>query len=166
MPLVSIPTFRETHYVYAMLCRDGDGPGYIKFGRSMRIGERLTALRTACPIPARYFAVVEANNYYNALNIERDLHRRFSERRVSGEWYRFDFDSPEDKHAFNYGTGCVLARYLTKERGDWWTKISVKALDAHQREKRQALLKSGQMKKLARRRESERARKRAWAELS
>lgn len=135
VPLYSQP---EAHYVYAMFCQDGDGPGYIKFGRSRQIGRRFGALRTACPIPVRMFAFVSIGiEEKRARKVENALHRAFKSRRTMGEWFRFDYTSAADKREFNDRTRVVLAGYGIDE---WWTSVSAKALDAEAKRKQAARL--------------------------
>ncbi|WP_435102377.1 GIY-YIG nuclease family protein [Arhodomonas sp. AD133] len=148
-----------------MLCQDGDGPGYVKFGYSGRIGDRLSALRSSCPIPARFFAIsCVGNTKRTALEVESALHSRFSDRRSSGEWFRFDFSSPEDKRDFNEGS---LGAFVSVLGGDyeWWVKLSVKALDEYERRRRAALLKGGSKKRLDKKRRQQQAERRAQREL-
>lgn len=137
----SIPAnSKHRYHVYAMLCQDGDGPGYVKFGHSSRIGKRLATLRVACPIPARYFAVVDIGwSKTLTLATERGLHQQFRCRKITGEWFRFDFSAPEDKRAFNEGSKAVFSSIHTLGNS-WWSKISVAALDKYQQEKRDAYL--------------------------
>lgn len=115
------------YYVYALICQDDEGPLYIKFGRTRNLQQRLTALRVTSPIPARYFAYVEARGKYSQGNIEKALHSRFAPRRTSGEWFKFDAKSVEDKRDFNDGSIEVFASFLGQNAT--WNKISTKALD-------------------------------------
>lgn len=133
VPLYSQPT---THYVYAMFCQDRDGPGYVKFGRSRQIGKRFGSLRTACPIPVQMFAFVEIGiDEKRASSVETALHRAFADRRTMGEWFRFDYTSADDKREFNDRTRVVLTGYGI---GDWWSSVSVRALDAEAKRKQAA----------------------------
>lgn len=129
MGIFRLPGDNRRYYVYAMLCQDGNGPGYVKFGMSMRIGTRLSALRLGCPIPARYFAVAKMAGQKQARVVEAALHKRFVGRRMRkrGEWYGFDFDNPKDKADFNEGCARVFADHAK----GWWTKVSVASLDEH-----------------------------------
>lgn len=163
---MAIFSLYDTHryHVYAMLCQDGDGPGYVKFGRSRRIGDRLRQLRQACPIPARYFAVAEMPGERLMGEVERGLHQQFKDRRVTGEWFRFDFSSKEDKQAFNEGCKFVFSTILKDPV--WWTKISVKALDEHYQEQRKKFLKSKHQKQIKQKHEYQRRVRKAHKELS
>lgn len=139
---------QERHYVYAMLCQDGDGPGYVKFGHSTRIGQRLSTLRLSCPIPARYFAISHVGPYRHLMfEAEKTLHKAFRNRRITGEWFKFDFSSLEDKREFNDKTNFVL-RQICGVHYEGWTRISVKALDEHQRQRRFVLLNGKQRKRV------------------
>lgn len=117
------------HYVYAMLCRDGDGPLYIKIGKSDNIGQRLSSLRSSCPIPAKWFAVVECVNHIRQRELEVGIHRKFKHRKTKGEWFKFDSDSDADKREFN--DVCAQCFYDVGMGKANWTKISVAVLDAH-----------------------------------
>ena len=152
------------YHVYALFCQDEDGPGYVKFGRSMRIGSRLSQLRTSCPIPARYFAIVDVGPEHKMYMLEDALHRHFSDRRVTGEWYRFDFKSEEDKRAFNDGCRKVFVECLGRN-APGWTKMSIAALDREAKARRQDFLKSRHRKKIEQKANREAAQKRAWREL-
>ena len=161
-----IPELRydERHYVYAMLCQDGGGPGYVKFGRSKRIGDRLTALRTGCPIPAKYFAICcVGTESWQAKKIERAFHTLFAERRITGEWFRFDFSSVDDKRDFNVGSFRVFLEFLGP--GHTWTKISVAALDEDARRRRQWFMNSKHRKKIESRERYRVRQRQAWREL-
>lgn len=153
----------NTHYLYAMLCQDAGGPGYVKFGRSGQIGTRLSALRTGCPIPARFFAIIPAFNRDESVLVERELHRHFQGRRIKGEWYRFDFQSEEDKREFNDGCRLVFNRHMRKNEG--WTKISVAALDHYARQRRVEFLHSKRRRQIEGRARREDTQRRAWKEL-
>lgn len=145
-------------YVYALLCQDGDGPGYVKFGRSDRIGQRLSALRTSCPIPARYFAIMDVGCLPVAKRVEKALHIQFKDRRIKGEWFRFDFKNLDDKKEFNYGCGLVFAAHIKPPFE--WTKISVKELDEYNKARQAMFLQSKNSNK-AIAREKYRAKQRA-----
>lgn len=122
------------YYVYAMICRQEGEQGYIKFGYSSRIGQRLTALKHSCPVPAKVFAIIEAGKRKpHARLLEKALLRHFAARRSTGEWYRFDITQAEDKREFNEGCHAVFRAILGPQH-EWWTTISVKALDMHARQ--------------------------------
>lgn len=150
------PLAYRDYYVYAMLCQDGKGsPGYVKFGFSGRIGDRLSQLKSGCPIPAKYFLVYPVGALERtARQLERALHRRFKDRRIRGEWFRFDFESPEDKRDFTRGCNESL-REVFREVREKWTPISVKALEESERQRRAWFLNSKWGKRAKRRQRQE-----------
>lgn len=155
----------DQHFVYAMFCQDVSGPGYIKFGRSRRIGGRLSQLKSACPVPAKLFAVVDVRGESEAKVLERSLHQHFADRNTQGEWYRFDFSAAEDKRAFNDGCRQVFLHVLT-DPGKWWTQISVAALNEYARERQRNLLRNRKLlKKLMHKQFQADRQRRAWKEL-
>lgn len=148
----------EHHYVYAIFFQDGNGPGYIKFGRSKNPSSRLTQIRTACPIPAKRFATVEIGPSEGvAQKVERAILDRFSDRKIKkrGEWFRFDFSDPNDKREFNSGTKSALERILGSRHG-WWEHISVPDLDQVETGRRAAFAKTEFGKKVLRRQDARR----------
>lgn len=159
-----LPDFEKTTYfVYAMLCRDGNGPLYVKFGRSRKIGERLTALRTGSPIPAKWFAIIETPGRMTQAVVEKALHAEFKDRRTTGEWFRFESDSEEEKRAFN--DGCAKVFTIELGQGHNWQKLSVSALDAYAAGRRRAYFLSKNRKKIDARHRAKLQREKAWKEL-
>jgi hypothetical protein len=136
--VVTVDLSSGRHYCYAMLCRDEDGPLYVKFGRTDHLGQRLSQLRSNCPIPAKWFGVVELRNHILQGMVERSLHRHFKERQTKGEWFKFDADLPEDKEAFNQGCRKCFADCNIPDH--WWSKISVPALDRYARQRQREYL--------------------------
>lgn len=59
----------------------------IKIGWSRKVGVRIAQLQTGNPAPVQLLATVPG-----ARALERQLHTRFAEHRVSGEWFRDDPD--------------------------------------------------------------------------
>lgn len=143
------------YHVYALFCRDGAGPGYVKIGHTMYVGGRLTQLRTACPVPAKMFATAEIGAYKRlALDVEKALHKQFHERRISGEWFLFDFTSEKDKRDFNDGSMAVFTRMMGRN-APWWTKVSVPALDAANEARRKRFCRSRFGRRLLKRQDHE-----------
>ena len=143
-----LPHLYLKDYVYALLCETDGGEGFVKFGRSSNVTARLSQLRSACPIPAKYFAVVQTPSERTCKDLELGFHRHFRERRIKGEWFKFDFRSQEDKEAFNQGSRLLFLAHLPA--GIWWTKISVEAIDQYIQERRRAFLNSKHRGKLMR----------------
>lgn len=147
----------QHHFVYALFCKDDNGPGYVKFGRTKNVGQRLTTLRTTCPIPARMYAIVEIGPSLKlARRVEKALLDRFSDRRISSkrEWVRFDFGCEQSKRDFNSGCREVFLSTLGPNH-EWWQKVSIKALDEAEKARRLRFLKSREGKKIRRRQKSQ-----------
>ncbi len=145
-----MPEFRFTkaYYVYAVLCQDGEGPGYIKIGYSGNIGSRLSGIKSNSPIPAKYFCTVEiGSNKNKAMAVESALLKQFEGRNTTGEWFRFDFNNPEDKRDFNEGCRRVFAYEIGPDY-EWWTKISVEEYEKYVKERTHAFLNSKNRNKI------------------
>lgn len=156
------------YHVYALLCQDKDGPGYVKFGMSKNIGARLDQLRQGCPVPARYFATVAVGrSSKRTREIERALHDKFSHRKIraQGEWFRFDFYDVGDKKEFNEGCKLVFAAYFGIDNCPWWEKVSVAAIEKHARQVRAQFMNSKHRPKILARAKAEDERRKAWKEL-
>ncbi len=165
MSIIHIPEFQpeKPYMVYGILAKDKE-KGYVKFGITKNIGSRLSGIRVGCPIPVRYITVVEAGCKTRALIVEKELHKRFENRKITGEWFRFDFSSDEDKRDFNDGSKSVFSMYLWED--SWWTKINMSALAKYEKQRRSELLHSGLYRKLQRQLAEEQKIKKAWKELS
>jgi len=149
-----------------MLCQDGQNDlGYVKFGKSCHVGSRLTSLRTNCPIPARYFAVIELRSEDRQNLAEKDLHEIFAPRKVSGEWFRFDFSSATDKEDFHAGCKAVFGRYASGMDQKNWSFVNVKALNDDAKEVRARILRSGAIVGFNKENERKRRQVNAWKEL-
>lgn len=142
MSVTSVPEAfsSEIYYVYAVLCRDGTGPLYVKFGHTIRLHERLRAVAQGSPIPAKWFAFIQVPGLFRQRALERDLHKHFSDRKVKGEWFRFDADCPEDRRAFN--DGCAIQIAVRVGPGRFWEKVSVAKLDEWAKERQMAYLRA------------------------
>lgn len=81
------PTFRfSTGYVYLLQ----SPTGAYKIGRSRDPQSRLRTFQVKLPFEVSYVAVIQSENMYS---LERELHNRFEQQRVNGEWFNL---SPED----------------------------------------------------------------------
>lgn len=60
-----------------------DGPGLIKIGVAGSVQHRLSTLQTASPVPLTLIAVIPGVGQ----PVESELHERFAEDRVRGEWF-------------------------------------------------------------------------------
>ena len=87
----SAPNLDYRYYVYSLFCIDSGGSGYVKFGFSRRIDQRLSQIRTSCPIPIEMVGLLEVKMERRQKAVEKGLHQRFKDRKVRGEWFSFDF---------------------------------------------------------------------------
>lgn len=74
---------RTETFVYFLLYGNGNG-AKVKIGTSKNVNGRLAILKTGVPGKARVYYVTPGN-----IALERNLHRKFAEDRVSGEWFQF-----------------------------------------------------------------------------
>lgn len=130
MSVGTLPWFREDgtlrrSYVYLLVCKDGDGPRYMKIGHSCNPGVRLSQLLVGCPIPPKSFAVCPVGYHHagKASKVESALHKAFKDRQIRGEWYQIDTTSAEDRELFHltFNTACLKEK---AERGVW-SKVSI-----------------------------------------
>ena len=90
------PLAQRTQYVYIAL--DQENVRY-KIGRSTAPMRRIKSMRTALPGIALLskWEVIGSD----VRDFEERLHQEFAENRVSGEWFKFDFDPCEAKWWFD-----------------------------------------------------------------
>lgn len=60
-----------------------DGVGHVKIGFAANVGARLCELQTGNALPLTVLATLKGS-----CDTERELHQRFAEYRVRGEWFR------------------------------------------------------------------------------
>lgn len=65
-----------------------DGLGHIKIGVATNIENRLKALQTANPMKLEFFYGMHVKNIDDAYIGEKELHTKFSEDRLMGEWFK------------------------------------------------------------------------------
>ncbi len=118
-------------YVYALLCQDESGKGYMKIGLTTNLANRLSSLKTLIPIDIKYYAFLECFNSEEMRLVEKALHKAFSERKRKGEWFDFDFSKEEDKREFNDTCKEVFLREMRLGASSWWDKVSASLLEAH-----------------------------------
>lgn len=62
---------------------------FCKIGRTSNLTARIPALSIALPQPSEVVVVLETTDH---VRLERDLHKKFSDKRVNGEWFILDDD--------------------------------------------------------------------------
>lgn len=149
MSIFSVSRLAPRPHVYAMVCQDQAGPTYIKFGKTCNVGGRLLQLQTACPIPPKYYCVLEVPGDAIAATVEKQLHKVFSERRTNGEWFRFNIDDDADKEDFRTGCRYVFRMFIPGWKQTWWTIIDAPAVIAAMRAKAARFLHTKDFKKKA-----------------
>jgi len=82
--------------VYVLLARDGNGPAYVKIGRSNCPEARIPSVQTGCPVRITSARAIKCSSLAIARAMEESLHEHLASFRCSGEWFRFDWD--DDAH--------------------------------------------------------------------
>lgn len=121
-------------YVYMVICLDSAGVAFIKFGLTSSPDSRLTQLRVGCPLPVKMFCLAETDCRFKAKKAERAFHRAFEKRHVTGEWFKFDIESAEDKREFNEASRKIFARFMPPSTT--WAKINMVEFDKLQTQRR------------------------------
>jgi len=82
-------------YVYLIHCKETT---FYKIGISKNYyGARLQVLQTGCPFELEMIYVIHSNDH---CNLEKELHDKFEDKRVRGEW--FDLDEASLDTAIKY----------------------------------------------------------------
>lgn len=130
MAVENFPKLWKMYHVYCVLCQDKGGPLYVKFGHSRRIWNRMLEVRSASPIPAKWFGYVRSRGEEKARKLEKRLHANFAHRKTRGEWFRFDAKCPKDKKEFNDGCREAIFHTLGDPDKIWWEKARVADVDS------------------------------------
>jgi hypothetical protein len=75
----------QTHFVYFVLNEDSNA---IKIGRARDLAKRMKALQTSSPALLKLMKAIQVEGSEEAQELERSLHKKFSETRLSGEWFQ------------------------------------------------------------------------------
>ena len=75
----------ETEYVYLIYSESNHA---IKIGRAKNVEERLKSLQTAHPYPLKVLKTLKVSGGKAAIDLEKQLHQRFADYRLSGEWFK------------------------------------------------------------------------------
>lgn len=101
-------------YLYVFMARDGDGPMYVKVGKSNDPITRLGDLQTGCPFPIVKAGMVKCLTEKQSFRFEKRLHVELAKYNSQGEWFKFDWSKPEQKCLVADAIEVVLA-----ELKDW-----------------------------------------------
>lgn len=75
----------QAHFVYFILNQDSHA---IKIGRARDLVKRMKALQTSSPAKLTLIKSVQVESCDEAQELERSLHKQFSEIRLAGEWFK------------------------------------------------------------------------------
>lgn len=165
MTVGRFPKILPGHFVYALFCQDDSGPGYVKIGITQNIYQRISGLRGACPVPAKYVATLSTPSQEYSRKLEKELLSRFADRSVGGEWLRFDFSSSIDKEEFNTVCRASILLVLGDLKYSWWQKTSIAEIDRVNKERKSAFNDEKIRRRILARNRSRRERSSAWGEL-
>lgn len=70
-------------YVYLIRAESG----YFKIGRTVNPDDRMKTFGVKLPFEVKFECVVNAENM---IQLERDLHERFADKRINGEWFNLN----------------------------------------------------------------------------
>jgi hypothetical protein len=127
-------------YVYMLVCRDGDGPVYVKVGITDSLDNRLQQLRAGCPVTPLQFFTLGVPNRRRARLIERRLHSFLQDWWQQGEWFCLDI---KDKPRFNAEISSALASLPAKWRQPLkWERVAVQPLVRLAAQRKSAYLNS------------------------
>jgi hypothetical protein len=60
----------------------------VKIGKAKDVRKRISELQTGCPTELRLLGTIRADSDMHAMQMESDLHSRFSGYAVGGEWFQ------------------------------------------------------------------------------
>jgi hypothetical protein len=112
-------------YVYMLVCRDGDGPVYVKVGITDSLDNRLQQLRSGCPVTPLQFYSIRVPHRRRARAIERSLHGFLSDWWQQGEWFCLNLD---EKPKFNADLRAAFASFPKKWGPLKWDQVAVQPL--------------------------------------
>ncbi len=112
-------------YVYMLLCRDGDGPVYVKVGMTGHPDNRLHTLRLGCPVTPHQFCTIKRSSREKAFKTETGLHTALKRWKSSGEWYRVPMD---EKDEFNAALRDALHAHRQRGYSNTWERVAVQPL--------------------------------------
>jgi len=116
------------YFVYAILCKDKDSPGYMKIGHSFQPWSRLMSMNSKGLATPKFIALSKVGREKSkAQALEVELHGRFAHRLVRGEreWFEFDFANPDDKAEFN-NVSLLAMKDVLGDGHSWWKVLPVR----------------------------------------
>lgn len=111
----------EDWYIYAAFTAAPDGSGLVKIGVSKRPMKRMGAIRHGCPFPLKVALFAKVGHKRFAFGVEASIHNALKARRTRGEWFRFDYASPDDKAVFHHATKGAYLEWVKKPLA--WSRV-------------------------------------------
>lgn len=116
------------HYVYALMCEDEHGHGYLKIGHTVNMKARYSQLVSGCPFPIKKIALVDCGMNWVSKNVEKALHQQLKIKKTKGEWFEVDFRDKEDKARFNEASKLAFKAHMPSRKNIWWRLVDPKEL--------------------------------------
>ena len=79
----------QAHFIYFILNRDSNA---IKIGHAKNLEKRIKTLQTSSPAKLTLIKSIQVGSSSEAKELERSLHRKFNEIRITGEWFKAEVD--------------------------------------------------------------------------
>lgn len=99
-------------YVYVFMARDGDGPMYVKFGRSDDPVSRVGQVQVGCPFRIIKAGMIKCLSLDQAKTVEKAFHSEFAQWATSGEWFRFDWTLDTVRQDVGSRIDFILSAYV------------------------------------------------------
>ena len=80
-------TDSSSHFVYFILNRDSQA---IKISLAKDIEKRMEAIQTSSPVQLELLKSIQVKGKKEAQELENNLHKKFADLRLMGEWFSFD----------------------------------------------------------------------------
>ncbi len=102
---MQFPELPDSQYVY--IIQNADEPSVCKIGRTNKPVRRMSELGIQLPFDIAIVRVIPCSD---AVSLETELHRKFINKRVKGEWFRLDVEELKHLLSFNPDILHQLAR--------------------------------------------------------
>lgn len=116
--------------VYAAFAPASDTETFVKIGVSGNVYERIAGIRAGCPFAIEMTLWTYVGYRKVAYRLESALHDAFANRRMSGEWFKFNMASQSDKNEFHAMTKLLFERH-TEGGSLAWRKLSAEQISAY-----------------------------------
>lgn len=115
----------NAYFLYAAMTADG----VVKVGISSVPCERVAHIHANSPFPIKAVMWTWVGSAFNARSIEKRLKELWRKRNTRGEWFRFDFNDPDEVSLF-YMTITAVVEAQTGKPAEWkqYTEAEVKQM--------------------------------------